>query len=95
MKIKEEYVESIRDQLATWKTEITSLMQKAESAETELKDKFHHKFHEVEDKLIVAESKAKELEEVGHESWEEMKIAYEEIRHEIEENIAHAQLPPH
>lgn len=95
MKSKKEYVESIHDQLARWQAELDSLKQKAETVETDLKEIFHSKIQVVEEKVHMAELRAHELEDIGHDGWEEMKQAYEEIRKELEYHIAHAQLPPH
>ncbi len=88
MEMKHVYVRQVEEQLTEWKLQIDSLETRAGKADVEVRKVHLQKVDDLKAKQNAAQVNLKNLKEASEESWEDLKIGYEELQRDIKEAIA-------
>lgn len=79
MATKEEYLEKLKTQLASWDTEVTELEGKASEATAEIRAEIEEQIGTLRVKFREGESKFDEISNATEEKWEELKEDADQI----------------
>ena len=90
MEMKDVYIKQVEEQLAEWKLEIDSLETRAQKTDAETRTVYLQKVDDLKARQNAAQVNLKNLKEAGEESWEDLKIGYEQLQGAIKEAIANA-----
>ena len=91
MKLKDNYLGLVEQQVKEWRVELDTLREKVDRGEPETRDDHYKKLDTLQAKHHSAETNLEELKAASEESWEDVKLGYEKIREEMQESIASVQ----
>ena len=77
MSKRDAYIKKMKAKLDEWNADIAKIEAKAESAEADMKIKYHQKIDELKQQREEATTKLDELQNSGDEAWEDIKAGLE------------------
>lgn len=91
MKLKDNYLTLVEQQVKEWQVELDTLKEKVDRGEPRTQVDNYKKLDNLKAKHLSAETNLEELKAASEESWEDLKLGYEKIRKEMQESIASVQ----